>query len=49
MWGISCPTTELCVAVGQERKVIYSTDPFAKDQIKKGLPKGGASRGARTR
>jgi hypothetical protein len=29
MYGISCPTPALCVAVGQDRKVITSTDPFA--------------------
>jgi hypothetical protein len=40
MWGVSCATTELCVAVGQERKAIVSTDPFAEDPVKKGLPKG---------
>ena len=40
MWGASCPTTDFCIATGQERKVIVSTDPFAKDPVKKGLPKG---------
>lgn len=44
IWGISCPTAALCVGVGQERKVIYSTDPFAEDPIKKGLPKGSRPR-----
>src|SRR5215207_8307819 len=44
MWGISCPSTALCVAVGQERKVIHSTDPFARDPVKRNLPDGGKPR-----
>jgi hypothetical protein len=31
---------DLCLAAGQERKVIVSTDPFSKDPPAKGLPKG---------
>jgi hypothetical protein len=30
-FGISCPTTTLCVAVGASEHVIVSTDPFATD------------------
>ena len=40
MWGASCPAVGLCVAAGQERKVIVSADPFAKDPVAKGLSKG---------
>jgi len=40
MWGVSCPSTEFCIAAGQGRKVIVSTDPFAKDPVKGGLPNG---------
>jgi hypothetical protein len=40
MWGVSCPTTGFCAATGQERKVLVSTDPFVRDPVKKGLPKG---------
>jgi hypothetical protein len=31
MNGISCPTEGLCLAAGGERKIIFSTDPFAAD------------------
>jgi hypothetical protein len=40
MWGISCPTADFCMAAGQERKVITSTDPFAADPVKKGESNG---------
>jgi hypothetical protein len=31
-FGLSCPATSLCAAVGQGFRVLTSTDPFAKDQ-----------------
>lgn len=40
MWGISCPTQDFCIAAGQERKVIASTNPFAKSPVKKGTKDG---------
>jgi hypothetical protein len=33
MFGISCPTTTLCVGVGASENVIVSTNPFAPDVI----------------
>ena len=47
MWGISCPTHGFCVAAGQGRKVLTSTDPFAKAPVKKGT-KAARGPGART-
>lgn len=34
MFGISCPTTSLCVAVGQRFQAMTSTDPFAREKVK---------------
>lgn len=31
MFGISCPTTSLCAAAGQDEQIITSTDPFVSD------------------
>jgi len=31
-FGLSCPTTTLCAAVGQGFRIITSTDPFAKER-----------------
>jgi hypothetical protein len=45
MWGIACPSTGFCAAVGQERKVIFSTDPFVRDAVQK----EGTKKGARLR
>lgn len=33
-FGISCPTTTLCVAVGMDFKVLASADPFVRDAPK---------------
>jgi hypothetical protein len=30
-FGLSCPTTSLCAAVGQGFRILTSTDPFAQD------------------
>lgn len=38
MFGISCPTTSLCVGAGQSDQLIVSTDPFVADAPK--LPAG---------
>lgn len=35
MFGISCPTTELCAAVGASEQIITSRDPFAADQAER--------------
>ena len=46
--GSLCPaSTAFCIGAGQERKVIVSTDPFARDPAEKGSPRG-RGRGART-
>jgi hypothetical protein len=34
MFGLSCPTTSLCVAAGQYEQIMTSTDPFAPDPVK---------------
>lgn len=34
MFGISCPSRSLCVAVGQDRQVIASTNPFERETAK---------------
>jgi hypothetical protein len=41
MFGISCPTTSLCAAVGQDSQVITSTDPFVQDVAKRPVRRGG--------
>lgn len=32
-FGISCPTTSMCVAVGQDSQVLTSTNPFVPDAV----------------
>jgi len=44
MFGISCPSRSLCVAVGQDRQVMVSTDPFAAAGAT-GNPAGGRPAG----
>jgi hypothetical protein len=34
MFGLSCPTTSLCVGVGQYEQIITSTDPFTPEPVK---------------
>lgn len=41
MNGISCPSIGLCVAAGAERKLIFSTEPFAAEEP---VYKGGSKR-----
>ncbi len=33
MFGISCPSRSLCVAVGKDSQIIASTNPFAEERI----------------
>jgi hypothetical protein len=42
MYGISCPSEALCVAVGADRQIITSTDPFSVKSTAK-LPSAGKS------
>lgn len=44
LFGVSCPTTALCVAVGNEDQVIFSTDPFAVEPIFSGAERATGGR-----